>query len=108
MDLAARTALRFGIDPKADPIFKNAGVVLMLQKVGVAIGEPQLVDGSKTGPEGGSDAARAEDIMHNKANPEYAIYWNGTHPQNKAVKQKVEAFLANAARNAPATGGVRR
>ncbi len=108
MDLAARTALRFGIDPKADPIFKNAGVVLMLQKVGVAIGEPQLVTGTGDGPQAQNDAARAEDIMHNKANPEYKIYWDGSHPQNKAVKQKVEAFLANAARNAAPTGGVRR
>ncbi len=108
MDLASRTAIRFGIDPKADPIFKNAGVVLMLQKVGVAIGEPNLVTGTGNGPEAQDNAARAESIMHDKSNPEYKIYWDGNHPQNKAVKQKVEAFLAAAARAKAPTGGVQR
>ncbi len=108
MDLAARTALRFGIDPKEDPIFKNAGVVLMLQKVGIAIGEPALVTGSGGGPEAQNDQARAESIMHDKSNPEYAIYWNGSHPQNRAVVQKVQAWMANAERNKPKAGGVQR
>ncbi len=98
MDLAARTAQRFGIDPEKNPIFKNADVVLMLQRVGVAIGEPNLVTGQVGGPEAIDNQARAEDIMHNKANPEYAIYWNGGHPQNRAVKAKVAAFMEAASR----------
>lgn len=108
LDLASRTAQRFGIDPKENPIFKNADVVMMLHKVGIAIGEPNLVTGEGAAPDVQSDAAKAEDIIHNKANPEYAIYWNGGHPQNRAVKEKVQAWLASASRARAATNGVRR
>jgi len=99
MDLATRTARTFGIDPDTNPIFKNADVILALQKVGVAIGEPKLVTGDSNKPaDAMTDQQRAEDIIHNKSNPENAIYWNGGHPQNKAVKQKVNSLLADAHR----------
>jgi len=99
MELATRTARTFGIDPETNPIFKNADVILALQKVGVAIGEPKLITGDANKPaDAMTDQQRAEDIIHNKSNPENAIYWNGGHPQNKAVKQKVNSLLAEAAR----------
>jgi hypothetical protein len=113
LDLAERTARTFGIDPQNDAIFKNAKVFLALSKVGVALGEPRLVTGETSGNGGGpDDGARAQDIIHNKANPENAAYWNAEHPNNKAVKAKVLQWQAESARKAQATrqaaGGARR
>ena len=110
VELAARTARTFGIDPEVNPVFKNADVMLAFQKIGVAIGEPKLITGESKGEEGLSNQARAEDIIHNKSNPDNKAYWDGGHPQNKAVKQKVNSMLAEAARGALArqSSGVRR
>lgn len=110
VELAARTARTFGIDPESNPVFKNADVMLAFQKIGVAIGEPKLITGDAKVEDGMSNQARAEDIIHNKSNPDNKAYWDANHPQNKAVKQKVQAMFAEATRGAMArqTSGVRR
>jgi hypothetical protein len=110
MDLVQRTAQTFGLDVNS-PLFKNAQVVGLLHKVAVAVGEPQLVTGEGSGATTGpSDAAKAESVIHDKSNPEYAIYWDAQHPQNRAVKQKVMAWMeADSMRRQKANGaGARR
>ena len=98
-DLAMRAARQFGIDPETNPVFKNASVFLALARAATAIGEPNLVTGDSPIPAGAvSDGAKAEDIIHNKTNPEYNIYWDGGHPQNRAVKAKVAALMESAAK----------
>ncbi len=95
MDLATRTAKTFGLDPES-PMFKNAQVRLMLKNIGVAIGEPRLVTGGAGDQAAAGDRAKAEAIIHDKTNPEYAIYHDGTHPQNRVVKEKVWQWMASA------------
>lgn len=97
LDLATRAAKTFGIDP-AGSEFAHASVRLMLHKVAVALGEPRLVTGATGDASGGlGDRAKAEAIIHDKTNPEFAIYWDAAHPQNNAVKQKVMQWMAAAA-----------
>ncbi len=95
MDLATRTAKTFGLDPES-PMFKNAQVRLMLKNIGVAIGEPRLVTGATGDQAAAGDRAKAEAIIHDKTNPEYAIYWDASHPQNAAVKAKINQWMAAA------------
>jgi predicted outer membrane protein len=47
-------------------------------------------------PEGGSAASQAvsakeayKDIVNNKDNPKYAIYWNANHPDHEKVNKEV-------------------
>lgn len=110
LDLAERSARRFGIDPEADVIFKNAKVRMALAKVAVAVGEPNLVTGNTAAEanNGMSDNDRAKDIISNHSNPERAIYWDAAHPQHKAVVAKVQALMAEDARKRQVATGARR
>lgn len=108
--LIDRVALQYGI-PQDAAILKNAQVRLLLNQVGKSIGEAKFVAGD-SGAAGGtqSDQALAEDIMHNKANPEYAMYWAGVngnpdHAKSGEIRTKVQTLLANAARLAQAAKG---
>lgn len=103
-----RVATQFGLEKDA-VILKNAGVRLMLNKVGVALGEAKFVGGNPADGGNKSDRATAEDIIHNKANPDYAAYWDSNHAKNGEVKKRVEALLQSAAKaDQAAQGGGRR
>lgn len=101
MNLITRAAGQFGL-PAESPMLKNAGVRMMMLNVAKAIGEAKFVGGD--GGAGGmkSDRATAEDIMHNKQNPEYLAYWanvngNPDHPKAGEVRKRVNDLLAAAA-----------
>lgn len=96
MAFIERTAATFGL-AKDDVLLKNATVRLMLNKVGKAIGEDKFVGGEGSGANTKSDRATAEDIIHNKQNPDYAIYWDANHPKNREVVKRVNALLEAAA-----------
>lgn len=96
-DLASRTALRLGIDPTTNPVFKNADLRMALVKAGRMIGEDKFVSGETKGNVISDYAAAAKDIVSNKSNPEHAAYWDGNHPMNKSVKEKVYSLRAAAA-----------
>ena len=105
MVLVGQVAQRFGM-PADAPMLKNAQVRLMLAQVGKAIGESAVVTGQGTGGDTRSDRAQADDITHNKSNPDYAAYWDANHPKNAEVKARVVALYekAHTSENASRTG----
>lgn len=107
-DMVTRAAKQFGM-PEDSPLLKYAEVRLILQRAAVATMEPRTVTGEGAPPAGGQDfAALVNGVVHDKNNPEYKIYWDGGHPQNKAVKQKVIMWQAEIARQQKAAGGQKR
>ncbi len=113
MALIDRVALQLGV-AKDNPLLKNATYRSTLLAFAKATGEAKFVDGAggETGTK--SDLATAEDIMHNKQNPDYPAYWanvNGApdHPKSAEVRKRVEALLSSAAlAERSAQGGGRR
>ena len=99
IDIATRAARTWGMDPN-DPnsSFKNAQTFLMLVRAGMATSEDKLVTGDSPESKGGSDLERAKDIIHNKANPEYSVYHDKTHPQHDQVLARVRTLMTNAVR----------
>jgi len=96
VSLASRAARTLGLDPEADPIFRNARVVEAFAKMGAMVSDDRLVSGEGQGSTGGNDNQRAQDIINNKANPLNAPYWDSNHVQHKQAKDQVEAFFKRA------------
>jgi hypothetical protein len=92
MNSVTLTAQKFGMDPN-DVVLKNAGVRSMLLAVAKATGEPEFKAGTGAEPNTKSDEVLAKAIMHDKTNPDHEAYWNGQHPKNREVKQRVENLL---------------
>lgn len=106
MNVITRAAVNFGMAADA-PMLKNAGVRLMMLKVAQSIGEAKFIGGEATATGLKSDRATAEDIVHNKKNPDYEAYWNANHAQNGEVKKRVLALLESAAKAERAEAGRR-
>lgn len=107
-DMVGRAAKQFGM-PEDSPLLKYAEVRLILQRAAVATMEPRTVTGEGAPPAGGQDLATLiNGVVHDKTNPKYKIYWDGGHPQNKAVKQEVMTWQAELARQQKAAGGQKR
>lgn len=100
-------ATKYGI-PLEDPILKNAQVRMLLKGVAAATGEAPFVGGQPGAGGTKSDQALAEDIVHNKQNPDYAIYWDPNHAKHGEVKKRVEGMFEAAARAQQAAAGARR
>lgn len=96
MNVVTVTAEKFGL-PKDHPILKNAGTRAMLHAVAKAIGEPEFKGGNGGELQTKSDEALADDIVHNKANPDYAAYWDANHKMNRSVVERVTKLREAAA-----------
>lgn len=108
VDMATRAAKQFGIDPEGT-LFKHAEIRLALHRAGLATMEPRAVTGEGSAQPGAQDMGKlALDVIHNKANPDYAAYWNPGDPRNKAVKQQVIAWQAEDARLKKAAGAAKK
>lgn len=99
--MVTRAAATYGM-PADAPMLKNAGVRMMMLKVAQSIGEAKFVGGEGSAANLKSDRAQAEDIVSNKDNPEYKIYWAGMHgnPENARsgeVREKVNKLYEAAA-----------
>lgn len=96
VDLAKRGARTLGLDP-ADPLFGNSKLVIAMAKFAESISEDKLVSGDSDQSGGGSDRAKAEDIINNPQNPLHAAYRsNGAHPMYEHANKEVHKFMANA------------
>lgn len=103
-----QAAAKFGMGAD-EPMLKNAGVRLMMLKVAQTIGEAKFVGGESPAAGLKSDEAQADDIVHNKDNPDYKAYWAGVggnpeHPKAAEVREKVNALYAAAAKARKAAG----
>ena len=108
MTMVNRVATNFGL-PVDSPIMKNAGVRMLLNKVGIAMGEAKFVGGASGAVSTASDKSVAEDIIHNKQNPEYEAYWKPDHAKHADTVKKVNALFAShiTAQKAAQAGGSR-
>ena len=108
MTMVNRVATNFGL-PVDSPIMKNAGVRMLLNKVGIAMGEAKFVGGASGAVSTASDKSVAEDIIHNKQNPEYEAYWKPDHAKHAETVKKVNALFAShiTAQKAAQAGGSR-
>lgn len=103
--LVERGAQRLGLDltkPEVGFLLKNADARMMAMRHAIATGEDKFIDGNAQTTASGSSSEQAQDIIRNKANPDYEAYWNkdGTNPRAKAVREKVEGLLRGAAARA--------
>lgn len=105
-DLAERAGRKFGVDP-ANPLMKNASVFMLLSRIGRMMSEDTLVQGDTggLGPQlrltEEQAMATAQDIMTNKANPDYAAYRNREDPRHASVYERVNSMLIQATKNKP-------
>lgn len=100
-DLAERAGRKLGIDP-TNEVMKNASVFAALMRAGRMMSEDELISGDTKGlgVMANMNAEQAEkaykDIMGNKDNPDYVIYWNRDKKQNpdrvEQMRAKVRAL----------------
>lgn len=107
MAVVVGVAKEFGMAPD-HPMLKDAQARLFMERVGVAMGEAKFVGGEGSAVNTKSDLAQAQDIVSNKTNPEYAIYWDPNHQKNGEVKKRVEALFASHAAAEARANGARR
>lgn len=107
MSLIERVANQFGI-AKDDVLLKNATVRNLMRQVGTAMGEHKFVGGESGASGIKSNRAMADDIVHNKQNPEYAAYWDASHAKHGEAVQKVQALYESATKEEQAAAGQRR
>jgi hypothetical protein len=96
--LAEQGFKRLGVDlskPEGAGLMQNANAFLMAYRHAVATGEDKFVDGNSAATQNGSAIEQANDIIHNKANPDHEAYWNksGSDPRARAVREKVEQLF---------------
>lgn len=93
IDLAKRGARTLGLDPN-DPLFGNSKLVIAMAKYAESISEDKLVSGDSQQTNGGSDKARAMDIINNAGNSLHKAYHDPSDPMHEQAKSQVNTLMA--------------
>ena len=91
-ELAERAAITAGFSPEdlgANPIFRNADVVMAFARIGALMSEDTLAKGAAAGGYNNSQS-EADDIIKNPNNPLHARYWKGEEDVVRMVQSKLQ------------------
>lgn len=87
---AIRGGRTLGLDDETIAAALNsAKMVEAFSKIRNLVSEDTWVNQGGRGTNGRNPGEEADDIMNNKANPDYEAYWNRSHPRSAQVRQKV-------------------
>jgi len=85
-------ANEFGMAPEDQEALKIPGVAKLLGAIAGRVQEGKVTEELGT-PTDMSFGAQAKSIIHDKSNAQYDAYHNGSHPDNKMVREKVRNLL---------------
>lgn len=89
-----RVAQSLGVDINDPSIANNPAVIKAFAQVFKMTEESKWISGASDVNHAGNFEQQATDIIHNKANPLHAAYWDANHPQHAMALAKSQELMS--------------